>query len=54
MDIHVNNRTNKSWEVVYVIKRSDSCSVNIVSKIVLFCFVESGTNRKNVVCCAVE
>ena len=39
MDIHVTNKTNKSWEVVYV---------------VFVRLVEDGTNIKNVVCCVVK
>ena len=53
MDIHITNKTNKSWEAVYVIEKvmqlfSKHCHSD--------CFVglvEVGTDRKNVVCCAV-
>ena len=34
MDIHITNKTNKSWEAVYVIEKVRQLSVNIVSKIV--------------------
>ena len=34
MDIHVTNKTNKFWEVVYVIKVRHLFSKNRVSKIV--------------------
>ena len=54
MDIQVTNETNKSWEVVYAIKKVRQLfSKHRVSKIVSSVFVEGGTDRKNVVCCAV-
>ena len=34
MDIHITNKTNKSWEVVYVIKVRQLFSKHRVSKIV--------------------
>ena len=53
MDIHITNKTNNSWEVVYVIEVTQLFSKHSQKD----CFVglvEGGTNRKNVVCCAVE
>ena len=54
MDIHVTNKTNKSWGVIYVIKKVRQ----LFSKhSQLDCFVglvEGGTNRRNVVCCAAK
>ena len=54
MNIHITNKTNKSWEVVYVIEKVRQ----LFSKHSQFdCFVglvEGGTNRRNVVCCAVK
>ena len=35
MDIHITNKTNKSWEAVYVIKVRQLFSKHKVSKIVL-------------------
>ena len=35
MDIHVTNKTDKSWEVVYVIKVRQLFSKHRISKIVL-------------------
>ena len=54
MDSHIANKTNKSWEVVYVIKkvRQLFCK-HRVSKIVSSVRLEGGTNRKSVVCCEV-
>ena len=48
MDIHVTNKTSKSWEVVYVITKVRQ----LFSKHGVSCFddlVEGGTNSKNVV-----
>ena len=53
MDIHITNDTNKSWEVVYVIEVRQLFSKHSQYD----CFVglvEGGTDRKNVVCCAVK
>ena len=54
MDIHITNETNKSWEVCCVIEKVRQ----LFSKhSQLDCFVrlvEGGTDRKNVVCCAVK
>ena len=54
MDIHVTKKTNKSWEVVYVIKKvRQLLSKHRVSKIVSSVWSIGGANTKNVVCCAV-
>ena len=49
MDIHI---TNKSWEVVYVIKLRQLFSKHRVSKIVSS--VVWRALQKNVVCCALK
>ena len=55
MDIHITNKTNKSWEVVYIIEEVRQLfSKHRVSKIVSSVLVEGGTDGKNEVCCAVE
>ena len=54
MDIHVTNKTNNSWEVVYVIKVRQLFSRHRVSKIVPS--VGGGRykqNKCNVLCCKV-
>ena len=53
MDIHVTKKTNKSWEVVYVIKVRQLFSNHRVSKIVLSVWWRAVRTEKNVVCCAV-
>ena len=55
MDIHITNKTNKSWEAVYVIEKVRQLfSKHRVSKVFFVGLVEVGTDRKNVVCCAVK
>ena len=54
MDIHITNKTNKSWEVAYIIKVRQLFSKHKVSKIVFVGLVEGGTDKKNVVSCAVK
>ena len=55
MDIHVTNKTNKSWEVVYVItKVKQLFSKHRVSKIVLSVWWRAVQTEKNVARCAVR
>ena len=57
MDIHVTNKTNKSWEVVYVIKKVRQLfSKHRVSKIVSSVFIRVGRYKHkkcSVLCCTV-
>ena len=54
MDIHVTNKTNKSWEVVYIINKVRQLfSMHRVSKIDFVSLVRGSIGRKNAVCCAV-
>ena len=51
MDIHVTNKTNKSWEVVYVIKKVRQLfSKHRDSKIVSSLWWRAVQTEKNVVC----
>ena len=55
MDIRITNKSNRSWEVVYVSRRSGSCSVNIES-VRLFRRFGGGRYRQKkcrVLCCKV-
>ena len=55
MDIHITNKTNKSWEVVYIIEKVRQLfSKHRVSKIVSSVWWNGGTDIKNEVCCAVK
>ena len=54
MDIHITNKTNKSWEVVYVIKVRQLFSKHRVSKIVSLVWWRAVQTKKNsVLCCKV-
>ena len=54
MDIHITNKTNKSWEAVYIIEKIGQLfSKHRVSKVVSSVWW-IGTDRKNVACCAVK
>ena len=52
MDIHVTNKTSKSWEVVYVVKVRQLLSKHGVSKIVLW-FGWWAMKKSSVLCCIV-
>ena len=53
--IHVTNKTNKSWEVVYVIKKVRQLfRKHRVSKIVSSVGWRAVQTGKNVVCCAAK
>ena len=52
MDIHITNKTNKSWEVVCVIVKSGSCSVKIESVRLFRRFGGGRFRQKYVACCA--
>ena len=55
MDIHITNKTNKSWEVVYVINEVRQLfSKHGVSKIVWSVWWRAEQTEKNVVCCAAK
>ena len=54
MDIHVTNKTNYSWEVLYVITKVRQLFTKHSQLDCFISLVEGGTNRKNVVCCAVK
>ena len=55
MDIHITNKTNKSWEVVYIIENvRQLLSKHRVNEIFSSIWVEGGTDRKIFVCCAVK
>ena len=55
MDIHITNKTNKSWEVVYIIEKVRQLfSKHRVSKIVSSVWWRSVQTEKNVVRCAVK
>ena len=55
MDIHITNKTNMSWEAVYVIKKVwQLFSKHRVSKVVSSVWWRSVQTEKNVVCCAVK
>ena len=54
MDIHVTNKTNKSWAVVYVIKYRQLFSKHRVSKIASSVWWRAIQTEKNVLCCAVK
>ena len=54
MDIHVTNKTNKSWEVVYIIEKLRQLySKHRVSKIVLLVWWRAVQTKKSVLCCKV-
>ena len=55
MDIHITNKTNKSWEVVYVIEKvSQLFSKHSVSKIVSSVWWRAVQTKKcSVLCCRV-
>ena len=55
MDIHVTNKTNKSWEVVYVINKVRQLfSKHRVSKIVSSVWWRAAQRKKSsVLCCRV-
>ena len=55
MDTHNTNKTNKSWEVVYVIVNVRQLFSNDrVSRIVLSVWWRAVQTEKNVVCCAAK
>ena len=55
MDIHITNKTNKSWEVGYVIEKVRQLfSKHRVSKIVSSVWWRAVQTEINVVCCAVK
>ena len=55
MDIHITNKTNKSWEDVYVIEKVRQVfSKHLVSKIVSSVWWRAVQTEKNAVCCAVK
>ena len=52
MDIHITNKTNKSWEVVYIIEKVKQLfSKHRVSKIVSSVWWRAVQTEKNEVCC---
>ena len=55
MDIHITNKTNKSWEAVYVIEKIRQLfSKHRVSKVVLSVWWRSvQTEKCSVLCCKV-
>ena len=55
MDIHITNKTNKCWEVVYVIEKVRQLfSKHRVSKIVSSVWWRAVQTEKNVMFCAVK
>ena len=55
MDIHITNKTNKSWEIVYVIEKVRQLFSKHSQKDCFVGLVEGGTDRKkcSVLCCKV-
>ena len=52
--IHVTNKTNKCWEVVYLMKKDRQQFSKHSQKDCFVGLVGGGTSRKNVVCHAVK
>ena len=53
--MHINiTKTNKSWEAAYVIEKVKQLFSKHSQQDCLVGLVEGGTDRKNVVCCAVK
>ena len=51
MDIHITNKTNKSWEAVYVMEKVGQLfSKHKVSKIVLSVWWRAGYRQKKMKC----